>query len=62
MALLVESKLPSGGGARDGKVGAIRASADREIEVFAEPGMVVRDSGDCLADGAGYTRSSAFGR
>ena len=56
------SRAPSGGGARVGHVGAVGAGADGPAEVLAELGMVLSDPGDRLADGAGHTGSSPFGR
>jgi len=56
------SKPPPGGGARVGKVGAIRTGADGTAEMLAELGMVLTDPGYRLADRAGHTGSSALGR
>ena len=56
------SELPADGGTGVGNVGAVRPGVDGVIEVLAELGMVVSDSGDRLADGAGHSGSSAFGR
>ena len=52
------SKPPPAGGARVGKVGAIRAGADSPVEVFAEQGVMLADSGYRLADRAGQSDSS----
>ena len=43
--LAATSKPPPGGGARVGKVGAIRAGADSPVEMLAELGMVLTDPG-----------------
>ena len=56
------SKRPTGGGAGVGKVGAIRAGADRAVEVLAESGVVFTDPGYRLAERTGDTDSSALGR
>jgi hypothetical protein len=56
------SKPPPGGGARVGKVGAIRAGADGTAEMLAELGMVLTDPGYRLADRAGRSDSGTLGR
>src|SRR5688500_6255876 len=56
------SRSPVGGGARVGEVGAVGARADGAAEMLAELGMVLGDPGHRLADRAGHSGSSAFGR
>jgi hypothetical protein len=56
------SKPPPGGGARVGKVCAIRAGADGPAEMLAELGMVLTDPGYRVADRAGHSDSSTLGR
>src|SRR5438128_1825716 len=56
------SELPSGGSAAVGNVGAIRAGADRPVEVLAELGMVLSNPDYRLADRAGHADSSPLGR
>src|SRR5215211_4408301 len=56
------SEPPVGGGAGVGNVGAIGPRADGAVEMLAERGMVLGDPGHRLADRAGHSGSSAFGR
>ena len=56
------SKPPSGGGARVGKVCAIRTGADGTAKMLAELGMVLTDPGYRVADRAGHSDSSTLGR
>ena len=56
------SKPPPGGGARVGRVCAIRTGADGTAEMLAELGMVLTDPGYRVADRAGHSDSSTLGR
>ena len=56
------SEFPADGGAGVGNVRAVRPGVDGVVEVLAELGVMVSDSGDRLADGTGHSGSSAFGR
>lgn len=56
------SKSPLGRGARVREIGAVGTGADRAGEMLAELWLVLTDPGNRLADGAGHTGSSAFGR
>src|SRR4051794_40137914 len=55
------SELPSCGSVWIGNVGAVRAGADRLLEVRAELGMVRSDPDHRLADRAGHADSSPLG-
>src|SRR5215210_2319300 len=56
------SKPPGGRSAGVGNVGAIRASADRPVEMLSELGMVLPNPGHPLADRASDADSSPLGR
>src|SRR3954454_10984780 len=56
------SKRPGGGSAGVGDVGAVRAGADRPVEVLAELGIVLPDARYRVAEGAGHAGSGALGR
>jgi hypothetical protein len=56
------SEPPSGGSAGVGDVGAVRAGADRPVEMLAELGMVLPNAGYHLADRAGHADSRSLGR
>src|SRR5918994_6295911 len=55
------SRPPSGGDAGVGNVGAIRAGADRPVEMLAELEVVLTNPDYRLADRAGHADSSPLG-